>query len=126
MIRRANENGGPDNITVIVARFDGAGLADPAETDDVGHQTFALANDSGQTPVSSPPIGTVTTESMVAARRTTREMPAEAFFVTSTIRDDSLAGRRGRGALIGALLMLVVFGGALWWMYRAAERVIAH
>src|SRR6478672_7812141 len=31
MIDRANEMGGPDNITVIVARFDGEGLVDPAE-----------------------------------------------------------------------------------------------
>jgi hypothetical protein len=62
---------------------------------------------------------------MVAARRPTRDMPPEAFFVTSTVRDGVLTRRRSRGALIAALFMLVFFGGALWWVYRTAERVIS-
>ncbi len=123
MIRRANENGGPDNITVIVARFDGEGLADATDADDVGHRTFALANDSEQSPAESRSVGTATTQPMVAARRTTKEMPAEAFFVTSTIRDD-VAVRRNRGSLVALLFLLVFFAGALWWMYRTAERVV--
>jgi PPM family protein phosphatase len=51
LIDAANANGGPDNITVIVARFDGEGLADP--NDDgagdgwaVKHRVFPL-DDSG-------------------------------------------------------------------------------
>ena len=32
LIDRANENGGPDNITAIVARFDGSGLRGPEKT----------------------------------------------------------------------------------------------
>ena len=54
MIDRANEMGGPDNITVIVARFDGDGLADPAGGDDVGHRVFPLATDSGQLSIDRP------------------------------------------------------------------------
>jgi len=42
LIDRANENGGPDNITVVAARFEGAGLADPHEEDEVGHAVFPL------------------------------------------------------------------------------------
>src|SRR5262249_50310560 len=38
LIDRANANGGPDNITVIVARFEGGGLRDPNDTDEVGHK----------------------------------------------------------------------------------------
>ena len=43
LIDRANESGGPDNITVVVARFEGDGLDAPAETDDVGHRIFPLS-----------------------------------------------------------------------------------
>jgi serine/threonine protein phosphatase PrpC len=43
MIDLANENGGPDNITVIVARFDGEGLEVASSDEDVGHQTYAGA-----------------------------------------------------------------------------------
>jgi protein phosphatase len=40
MIDLANENGGPDNITVITARFDGDGLDVASSADDVGHQAY--------------------------------------------------------------------------------------
>src|SRR6266545_3069800 len=52
LIQLANEAGGPDNITVIIARFDGEGLNEMGEGDDVGHRVFALA-DGGTT----PPVG---------------------------------------------------------------------
>jgi protein phosphatase len=42
LIDLANAKGGPDNITVILARFDGSGLFPPADTDEVGHQVFPL------------------------------------------------------------------------------------
>ena len=48
LIDRANERGGPDNITVIVARFDGSGLRGPETDDEVGHRVFPLP-DTGQT-----------------------------------------------------------------------------
>ncbi|HWG52359.1 MAG TPA: Stp1/IreP family PP2C-type Ser/Thr phosphatase [Gemmatimonadaceae bacterium] len=43
LIERANENGGPDNITVIIARFDGEGLSDAGPDDHIGHAVFPLA-----------------------------------------------------------------------------------
>ena len=52
LIDRANESGGPDNITVIVARFDGSGLQPSVREDEVGHRVFQLP-DSGQTPAAA-------------------------------------------------------------------------
>ena len=52
LIDRANANGGPDNITVILARFDGSGLLAPGDSDEVGHRVYPL-NDTGNTPAMS-------------------------------------------------------------------------
>ena len=49
LVDRANENGGPDNITVIAARFDGDGLEVAGQRDEVGHAVFPLP-DTGQHP----------------------------------------------------------------------------
>jgi serine/threonine protein phosphatase PrpC len=49
LVDRANENGGPDNITVIAARFDGDGLEVAGQRDEVGHSVFPLP-DTGQHP----------------------------------------------------------------------------
>jgi protein phosphatase len=40
LIDLANARGGPDNITVVAARFDGEGLPEANGEDGVGHQTF--------------------------------------------------------------------------------------
>jgi protein phosphatase len=125
LIDRANEMGGPDNITVIIARFDGEGLADPAASDDVGHRIFPLSTDSGQTPAADRPLSQVTTSEMPVIRRTTRELPAEAFVLTSSIPDDRAALRRSRGSLLALLFLLVFLAGAMWWVYRTAQQVVA-
>jgi PPM family protein phosphatase len=58
LIARANEHEGPDNITAVVARFDGAGLADPSEEDKVGF----LSYDPGQDPEDPEPPPPVMSE----------------------------------------------------------------
>lgn len=40
LIDLANENGGPDNITVIAVRFDGEGLMAATSSDDVGYKVY--------------------------------------------------------------------------------------
>jgi PPM family protein phosphatase len=40
LIAIANEGGGPDNVTVVLARVDGEGLLPPAYGDTVGHRPF--------------------------------------------------------------------------------------
>ena len=43
LVDRANELGGPDNITVIAAQFDGDGLLPATDRDEIGHKPFPLA-----------------------------------------------------------------------------------
>jgi serine/threonine protein phosphatase PrpC len=126
MIDRANEMGGPDNITVIVARFDGAGLADPEETDAVGHRAFPLATDSGQTDaVPERALSQVTTSEIPVIRRPTREIPAGTYPVGPTVPEEATMTRRTRGSLIALAFLLAFLLGTLWWVYRTAEQVVA-
>src|SRR5688500_11486376 len=50
LIDLANDAGGPDNITVIIARFDGAGLSDAADEAEVGHRVLAVPEVGQMTP----------------------------------------------------------------------------
>lgn len=49
LIDLANEAGGPDNITVVAARFDGDGLVTASSTDEVAHRVFQLDTESRAT-----------------------------------------------------------------------------
>ena len=49
LIDLANENGGPDNITVITARFEGDGLQPPDALDSVGHRPYVSPSDARPT-----------------------------------------------------------------------------
>lgn len=42
LVRMANERGGPDNITVLIARFGGEGLRDSNINESVGHRVYPL------------------------------------------------------------------------------------
>lgn len=69
LIALANERGGPDNITVVIARFDGDGLrsSDSGPLEDVGHQVYPLIDTETSTePVpiykgSRPPVSSKAT-----------------------------------------------------------------
>jgi protein phosphatase len=55
LIDLANQRGGPDNITVVAARFGGAGLALPGEADDVGYHGLAVEElPTTELPVAAP------------------------------------------------------------------------
>jgi serine/threonine protein phosphatase PrpC len=43
LIDLANERGGPDNITVVAARFEGEGLPEPTESEGVGYSVYHLS-----------------------------------------------------------------------------------
>lgn len=49
LIDLANERGGPDNITCIVARFSGDGLPEPDGTETVGHHVYPLLDTESTT-----------------------------------------------------------------------------
>jgi PPM family protein phosphatase len=129
LIDMANDAGGPDNITVIAARFEGDGLIPPGATDPVGHRVFPLQADSGQTPAIELRLsgGTLTTGSIPMQRRPTLEVPSQAtepIVLRSSLPSDSLAKRRSRGTLIALLLLLLFLTLATWWVYRSAERIV--
>jgi protein phosphatase len=130
LIDLANDNGGPDNITVIVARFDGDGLIMPGATDPVGHRVFPLQTDSGPVPAIELRVsrGTLTTGAIPMQRRPTREIPApppaDPIVLTSSLRDDPLSSRRSRGMLVAMLLLLLFLAMATWWVYRSAQSIV--
>jgi PPM family protein phosphatase len=79
LIDLANEHGGPDNITVIAARFEGA-LGDASNGDEVGHKVFPLP-DTGQVAAATPVADTDTpTAPIPAQRRPTKPLPMDAVF----------------------------------------------
>src|SRR5215213_2403316 len=49
LIDAANSNGGPDNITVIAARFEGGGLNRASAADEVGHRVYPTGTDETPT-----------------------------------------------------------------------------
>ncbi|MGH7535629.1 MAG: hypothetical protein ACREMG_08585, partial [Gemmatimonadales bacterium] len=74
--------GGPDNITVVAAHFDGDGLPEPTEEEGVGYRVYQLPDSDSQETVPSLP-------------------PMEADEAPVADRIDPAAGR-GRGLLIAA------------------------
>ena len=134
LIDRANENGGPDNITVIAARFDGEGLSQPATGDAVGYRNYPLKGDSGQVEAVTRPdelYSKTTEETAVPTRRitkvlgTTKEIvpPHAAAFTLPSVEVSPT--RRIRGSLIALGLLIVLLAGAMWWVYSAASSVVA-
>ncbi|MBX3146026.1 MAG: serine/threonine-protein phosphatase [Gemmatimonadales bacterium] len=51
LVALANERGGPDNITVVAVRFEGAGLPAPAAADDLGYHAHPSIDSSDEQPV---------------------------------------------------------------------------
>jgi protein phosphatase len=79
LIDLANENGGPDNITVITARFEGEGLQPPAGNDEVGHQPYVSPAEQRATmPVDAASIDQSLMEASLITTAET-EIPAEAI-----------------------------------------------
>ena len=144
LIDLANEHGGPDNITVIAARFEGA-LGDASNGDEVGHKVFPLP-DTGQVAAVTPSVSLADTptEPMQVQRRPTVPLSADALaddgHVASTPPLDALPPdasavpqvaaapavspqRRRAGIFIAILLLLSLILFAAWFLFDAAKRV---
>ena len=93
LIDLANERGGPDNITVVTARFEGEGLPEADGAEGVGYQTYPL------TPATPPEGG-----GMQAAVDSPMPGPDSAFTL------DRLRNLGLIAILVGVLMLLI----AVW------------
>ena len=98
LIDLANERGGPDNITVVVVRFEGEGLPEPDAAEDVGYQVFQVPGSDPEDTLAEPVV----------------QPPPEPAPVIEAVVDEPEAGR-GRGLILAigllvlaALLLLVL------------------
>ena len=55
LVALANGRGGPDNITVVLARFEGAGLPAPEQEEEPGYLVYHSGDTSGEVPTVTPP-----------------------------------------------------------------------
>lgn len=144
LIDRANENGGPDNITVIAARFDGSRLEPPVTSDEVGHRVFPLP-ETGQTPAVAAELPPVAPPPMRIARDDEADVAASGAAASSSAPlgivlpagdpDFSTAPtppsgsptvsatRRQTGTIIAVVLLVAFVVAAVWFVLRTAQKV---
>ena len=107
LVAMANERGGPDNITVVIARFDGDGVRGAANADEVGHQIFPLID----TEASTDPVPVYRGSKPPVPNQPKTEKPATQSAPAAPARGVS---RGTRVTLIGVVL---VVAGALGWQF---------
>ncbi len=137
LIDRANELGGPDNITVIAVRFDGDALHDRQDTDAVGYNTYSLAgtlnHDTAETLLPEPLL-----QSRLKSDPTPRYgTPApsasaieEEFARARAQEDESILGapeevvreRRQRVEPVFLVLAVIAVIAASWLMYSLLRK----
>ena len=101
LIAMANDQGGPDNITVVAARFEGHGLSAARSQDEVGYREFTNA------PTEEMPVVTAATEEDPAG------VVTQPWPISSTVDEE----RRRRGRLYSRLILLLgvaILGIAIW------------
>jgi serine/threonine protein phosphatase PrpC len=105
LIAMANDQGGPDNITVVAARFEGHGLNIVRSADEVGYREFSAAP--------TPAEGTVPPP----APERDPDAVTQAWPTTSTVDDE----RRRRGRLYSRLILAIGAGilAFLAWRFFA-------
>jgi len=94
LIDLANSRGGPDNITVVAAHFEGEGLPEPNAAEDVGYSVYQVPD--GEAPGEAP-------------------APAPTAAAVATAPPPTLLGSRGRALLLmAAVLCLIALLLAVW------------
>jgi len=141
LIEIANTNGGPDNITVILSRFEGEGLPEPSDDEDeVGHRPFTIP-DTGSTPAvddrltegpTSPirlssdarqtlPVASAESPTDPGAGAPADDAaPAATYDAIDTESDtaEMLPARRGIGRVITIALLVLLVVAAGWYGLR--------
>jgi len=130
LIDTANERGGPDNITVVAARFDGDGLPIPAPDEEPNPTLLRIGSPASHSddliPGLAPPVpprgprapraprpGRVAPESAVATAEPAPPIAAEAPVVAAVAAPSS--GRAIGGYLFAAVLVAVLL---TWFLSR--------
>ncbi|MEX2180024.1 MAG: Stp1/IreP family PP2C-type Ser/Thr phosphatase [Gemmatimonadaceae bacterium] len=140
LIDLANEAGGPDNITVIIARFDGEGLDAAGDEDDVGHHVFSLSDGSQSPPIAMDRITEGPTQPLVGSRRTAPLADAQDDAINDA-HDDAQSGtpdaatldsidtapfnakRRSRGMTVAIALLVLLIAFGAWYAWRTMQKV---
>ena len=108
LVDLANSSGGPDNITVVIARFDGTGLESAAPVDEVGHRVF-----------DSPDLVTPTAISPIVR---VESVPEPIELPPASIEDPAappvVEDRQRRGALYVRVLAAVGIGLTLLFLWQ--------
>jgi protein phosphatase len=126
LIARANELGGPDNITVVVARFEGAGLRAPNGGETVGRTVYplrgTLADDertpSRGAPALADPAGSPSSPLLVPPSVAFTPDAGASARATSPRGTDSAHDRKERARPILVLLVLLGLAAAAWLVYK--------
>lgn len=130
LIDRANELGGPDNITVIAAHFQGDGLLPATERDHIGHQPFPLAGTLAEeeelvqrvksAPFKSDPTPAMGTPMVNRAALEEEFARARAREDESTFRanDSVLQDRKQKAQPIMLVLLLLAAAAVAWILWR--------
>jgi protein phosphatase len=135
LVARANDTGGPDNITVVAARFEGAALpgADaPEGKDEVGHHEFAVLPTPGAAQAVVADVlalpRSMFDPAAPAVRGSAEDLgdfdddedddPAPPPAAAPPAADPRLEARRGRARLVYAALLLVAASVAAFYLWR--------
>ena len=110
LIDQANEAGGPDNITVVVARFEGDGLDVAGAADEVAYRVYPLAEDAATPTIPieryvDPPGG---------LRRPSALQPAAPLMPASRRRERRSLGLLTLGLVLALLLLAALATRSLW------------
>lgn len=137
LIDRANELGGPDNITVVAATFDGGLLAHEDGDDAVGYNTYPLAgtlnHDTAEAPL--PPTMFDDAASGDPTVRLGTQAPSagplqEEFARARAAEDEAILGapedvveaRRRKVEPVYFILVMIAIAAAMWLLVRLLRK----
>ena len=119
LVGLANDSGGPDNITVVAARFDGPALERAGGDDDdhVGHRAFTVA-----APTPDAPIAPILPAATFAPAATPALPPTASRGAAPGVPPAELAERRDRARVVYVLLAAVaaLLATVLLWRFLSA------